>query len=122
MTAAPIQLDGVERFVADLQEEGHEPAVWGDVVRYVVVPATGVLAGRKVLTGVSASELQGWPMTPPHWIHLETTVTFDQTNSDIQNCPPGWQRHSRDSGPWDMSRKPIHLWIAHVRGVLGRAI
>ena len=34
----------------------------------------------------------------------------------------GWRRHSRDTGPWDMSRKPIHLWISHVRCVLGQVI
>lgn len=122
MSVAPIPMDGVARFIADLEEEGHEPTLCGDVVRYHAVPATGVRAGQKVPTGVSTSELQGWPMTPPHWIHLETDITFAHTNTDTQDCREGWQRHSRDAGPWDMSRKPIHLWISHIRGVLAQAI
>lgn len=122
MAVAPIPMDGVARFVADLEEEGHEPTVCGDVVRYCVVPAAGARAGQKVLTGISVSELQGWPMTPPHWIHLENDVTFAQTNSDNQDCPEGWRRHSRDTGFWNLNRKPIHLWISHVRCVLGQAI
>jgi hypothetical protein len=122
MAVAPIPLDGVERFVADLEEEGHEPTVCADVVRYSVVPVAGVRAGLKILTGVSTSELQGWPMAPPHWIHLENDINFTQTNVDITGCIEGWRRHSRDTGQWDMSRKPIHVWIAHVRGVLGQAI
>ncbi len=122
MAVAPIPMDGVARFIADLEEEGHEPTVCGDVVRYHAVPATGARAGQKVLTGVSMNELQGWPMTPPHWIHLEYDVNFAQTNTDNQDCPEGWRRHSRDTGPWDMSRKPIHTWISHVRCVLGQAI
>lgn len=122
MIATPIPMDGVARFVADLTEEGHEPAVCGDVVRYHLVPAAGVRAGQKVVTGVSTNELQGWPMTPPHWIHLEDEINFAQTNLDTQDCPSGWRRHSRDTGQWDMTRKPVHLWVAHVRGVLGQAI
>lgn len=112
---------GVDRFVADLEQEGHQPTVCGDVVRYYVVPASGSRAGERIVTGVSTSELQGWPMVPPHWIHLEDSITFAQTNSDAQDCPAGWHRHSRDTGAWDMSRKPIHVWISHVRGVLGQA-
>lgn len=122
MAVAPIPMGGVARFIADLEEEGHEPTVCGDVVRYYAVPAMGAHAGQKILTGVSMSELQGWPMTPPHWIHLENDVTFAHTNADTQDCPEGWRRHSRDTGVWDMNRKPIHLWISHVRGVLGQAI
>lgn len=122
MSASPTPMDGVSRFVADLEEEGCEPAVSGGVVTYHVVPAAGARAGQKVPTGVSASELQGWPMTPPHWIHLRDDITFAQTNSDTQDCPAGWRRHSRDTGLWDVNRRPIHLWISHVRGVIGQAV
>lgn len=122
MTAASIPADGVARFVADLEEEGHRPSVLGDVVRYHVVPAAGAHVGQEILTGVGTSELQGWPMAPPHWIHLEHNITFASTNSDTQTDSPGWRRHSFDTGTWDTSRKPIHVWIAHVRCVLGMAI
>ena len=122
MAVAPIPTEGVARFIADLQEEGHEPTVCGAVVRYFVVPVTGARAGQKVHTGVSTSELQGWPMAPPHWIHLQDDIAFAHTNADTQDCPAGWRRHSRDTGAWNMNRKPIHLWISHVRGMLGQAI
>lgn len=122
MAVAPIPMDGVARFIADLAEEGLEPTVRGGVVTHYVVPATGARAGQKIITGVSMSELQGWPMAPPHWVHLEDHITFAQTNADTQECLEGWRRHSRDTGVWDMSRKPIHLWIGHVRCVLGQVI
>jgi hypothetical protein len=114
--------DGVARFVADLEEEGHKPTRGGDTVRYVVVPATGRYAGRELETGVSVSELQGWPTVPPHWIHLPEEVAFAHTNTDTQDCAPGWRRHSRDAGPWALTRKPILIWVSHVRGALGQAV
>ncbi|MBC2586915.1 hypothetical protein [Rhodococcus aetherivorans] len=122
MTSVVPPADGVARFIADLADEGHEPARCGDVVRYRVIPASGRYAGVQLETGVSVCELQGWPTVPPHWIHLPDEVGFAHTNVDVQNCLPGWQRHSRDTGPWRMDRKPILVWIAHVRGVLGQAI
>jgi len=123
MTAVPVAADGVTRFVTDLEEEGHRPAVHGDVVRYHVVPVAGAQAGQEVITGVGTSELQAWPMAPPHWIHLgEGVALSSSTNTDTQLCPPGWRRHSFDTGAWVLNRKPIHLWVAHVRGVLSLAI
>lgn len=59
MTAALMSADGVARFVADLEEEGHRPSVHGDVVRYHVVPVAGARTGQEVITGVVTSELQG---------------------------------------------------------------
>lgn len=121
MTAGPSPTDGAARFIADLEEEGHQPTRCGDAITYIVVPAAGQLVGTHVRTGVSVSELQAWPMVPPHWIHLPDEVNFVHTNTDTTDCAPGWRRHSRDSGPWNLTRKPIHLWLAHVRGVLGQA-
>lgn len=122
MSAGPSLTDGVSRFIADLEDEGHSPTRRGDTVKYVVVPAAGRYAGREVETGVSTAELQGWPAVPPHWIHLRDEVDFAQTNTDVQDCEPGWRRHSRDTGPWAMDRKPILTWISHIRGVLGQAL
>lgn len=114
--------DGITRFIADLQEEGHKPTRCGGAVRYVVVPAAGRYAGQEVETGLSVSELQGWPTVPPHWIHLPEAVNFTHTNTDTQDCAPGWRRHSREAGPWALTRKPILIWISHVRGMLGLAV
>lgn len=122
MSVAPMPSDGVSRFTADLDEEGHAPSRHGDVIRYVVVPVTGRFAGQRVESGISVSELQGWPAVPPHWIHLRNEVEFAATNADTTDCAPGWRRHSRDTGNWTMDRKPILVWIAHVRGVLGQAV
>jgi hypothetical protein len=122
MTTGPTPADGVSRFIADLTEEGHEPTRCGDVVRYHVIPASGALAGQKIVTGVSASELQAWPSAPPHWMHLPDQINFAHTNADTQDCPTGWRRHSRDTGAWAMDRKPVLTWISHVRGFLGEAI
>ena len=122
MTSSPTSSSGVSRFIADLEEEGCKPVRAGDVVRYTVVPAAGRFAGQPVLTGVSVSEVQGWPAIPPHWIHLQTEVAFASTNQDSQDCPDGWRRHSRDIGQWTLDRAPILTWLSHVRCVIGRAI
>ena len=123
MTAGPSPTDdGVTRFIADLEDEGHKPVRCAESVRYTVVPAAGRFAGEEVSTGVSWDELQGWPTVPPHWIHLADEVNFSHTNTDTQGCEPGWRRHSRETGPWDMTRKPILIWISHVRGTLGQAV
>lgn len=121
MTSLPELSDGVSRFMADLVEEGHEPAHHGAVIRYIVIPVQGPFAGRGIETGVSVSEIHGWPTVPPHWIHLPDEVQFASTNTDTTDCPPGWRRHSRDTGLWTMNRKPILVWLAHLRGVLGEA-
>ena len=98
MTGGPFLTDGVTRFIADLEEEGLKPTRCGDAVRYVVVPAAGRYAGQEVETGVSMSELQGWPTVPPHWIHLPAEVEFAHTNTDTVDCAAGWRRHSREAG------------------------
>lgn len=113
--------DGPEGFLADLELEGLSPESRDGVMLYLVVPVTGPFAGQAISTGVSLDELQGWPAVPPHWIHLSKEVQFASTNIDQQGVLEGWQRHSRDIGQWDMSRRPILNWISHVRGVLGHA-
>lgn len=113
---------GAKRFFDDLTAELHEPVRQGGVIRYSVVPASGPLSGSRVETGVSVGELEGWPAAPPHWIHLPESVQFAHTNCDAQDCPPGWRRHSRDTGQWLLDRPAVHLWIAHVRGMLAMAL
>jgi hypothetical protein len=112
--------DGVGGFIADLAEEGMPATLEGAVVHYHIVPASGALAGQPVLTGVGADELQVWPAAPPHWIHLPDNIEFATTNVDRNGVIAGWRRHSRDTGIWDTSRRPILSWLAHVRGVLGQ--
>lgn len=121
MTSPTEPSDGVSRFMADLVEGGHEPALQGAVIRYFVTPVEGRFAGSRVETGISVSEIQAWPVVPPHWIHLPEGVQFTATNTDTTDCPPGWRRHSRDTGVWAPDRRPILTWVAHVRGVLGQA-
>ena len=122
MTGKPSPIGGVALFIADLEEEGHKPTRCCETVRYKVVPAAGRYAGQEVETGVSVSELQGWPAVPPHWIHLVDQVNFAHTNTDTVDCESGWRRHSREAGPWAMTRKPILSWISHVRGMIGQAV
>lgn len=113
---------GVEGFVADLEAHGCEPILEGDIIRYKVGVLSGRYAGKTVETAVNATEVQHWPTTPPHWIHLPEHVDFASTNADTNGCAPGWRRHSRDPGPWKLDRAPISIWIAHVRGVIGQAV
>jgi hypothetical protein len=112
---------GPERFVADLQSDGVAARQEGPVILYTVVPATGALAGVDIATAVSVSELQAWPTAVPHWLHFDEAITFRRTNTDNNDCLPGWLRHSRDVGQWDTSAPPVRAWLAHVRGVLSCA-
>ncbi len=112
---------GVDGFIADLGGQRVEATLTGNIVVYHLTPASGALVGRSVPTGVEVGELQGWPAIPPHWIHLPEEIHFASTNVDRQDVLEGWQRHSRDIGVWDMARRPVLNWIAHVRGVIGQA-
>ncbi|BBX95622.1 hypothetical protein [Mycobacterium lacus] len=112
---------GPDRFLADLACGGVPARREGPAIIYVVVPATGALAGVKIDTAVSVSELQSWPTTVPHWLHFREAIAFAHTNTDTNDCLPGWRRHSRDIGQWDTSAPPVRAWLAHVRGVLSTA-
>lgn len=110
------------RFVEDMA--AHNTPVLAEPNRLVfeVLAISGPLTGQRVPTGVSLSEVQAWPQVPPHWVHLPSTVTFAATNSDTVDCPPGWQRHSRDFALTDTSVAPAIAWLRHVRGVLSSAV
>ena len=72
-------------------------------------------------TGVSSSELQGWPIVPPTGSTCADDITFTHTNTDTPECAQGWRRHSREAGPWDMSRKPILSGSPTCAAMLGQA-
>jgi hypothetical protein len=112
---------GPDRFLADLAAAGASAYRDGPVIVYTVVPATGNLAGVEIDTAVSTAELQSWPTVVPHWLHFREAITFPHTNTDTNDCLPGWVRHSRDIGQWDTSAPPARVWLAHLRGVLSVA-
>ena len=114
--------DPAQQFIDDMTALGIPARVDGARVLYEVVAVGGALVGETVTTGVSISEVQSWPMVPPHWIHLPGSVLFVETNMDETDCPPGWNRHSRDFGYTDMSMPPALAWLRHVRGFISIAI
>jgi hypothetical protein len=107
-------------FVAGLSRLQTDPEVRGGLVVYHVEPVEGRHAGGLIETAVEVGELAGWPIAPPHWIHLPGGVTLPATN-----CQPstlaGWLRHSRQIRGWGGDADPERAWVAHVRGVLGVA-
>lgn len=112
---------GTRRFIDDLTAAGAPARLEGARVLYQVLAVGGAFAGQQVDTGVSVSEVQSWPMAPPHWVHLRDSVVFAETNADVTDCPPGWVRHSRDFA-FDMSAPPATAWLRHVRGFVSIAI
>jgi hypothetical protein len=111
---------GVDAFTAGLERCGRTPHVVNDVVSFTVEAFDGAHAGQAIETGVSIQELQGWPLTPPHWIHLPAEIAFSRTNT--QPSPvPGWVSHSRQIQGWGTAAEPAQAWIAHVRAVLGES-
>lgn len=111
-----------QQFIDDMTAVGAVAWADGPRILYDVVAVGGALNGQAVTTGVSVSEVQSWPMVPPHWIHLLDSVTFAETNMDATDCPPGWRRHSRDFAYTDMSVPPALAWLRHVRGFVSIAI
>ncbi|MDQ0212207.1 hypothetical protein [Arthrobacter bambusae] len=122
MSVLPELSGAAKRFMDDMAAVGTPVRAEENRLMYEVMAVGGALAGQNVSTGVSLSEVQGWPLTPPHWVHLPGSVAFAVTNMDETDCPPGWKRHSRDFNLTDTSVPPALAWLRHVRGFISLAI
>lgn len=122
MTDSPALSPAAQQFMDDMAAKGAPARQDGPRILYDVIAVDGMLAGETVVTGVSISEVQSWPVVPPHWVHLPAFLTFAETNMDQTDCPPGWNRHSRDFSHIDMAVPPALAWLRHVRGLLSIAI
>lgn len=111
-----------QQFIIDMTAVGAPARADGPRILYEVVAVGGALNGQTVTTGVSVSEVQSWPMVPPHWIHLPDSITFTETNIDEVDCQPAWKRHSREYSNNDTSVPPALSWLRHVRGFISVAI
>jgi hypothetical protein len=118
---SPELSSAAQQFVNDVTAAGAPARVDGARILYDVLAINGPLAGQLVTTGVSTAEVQSWPAVPPHWIHLPSSISFAATNMDQVDCPPGWNRHSRDYSYADTSVPPALAWLRHVRGFLSIA-
>lgn len=119
MTAPTVAVTGIDGFIAGLAAQGIEAERVGQLIVYRVEPLAGPYAGRPVETAVAASELGGWPLTPPHWVHLRDDVKLDGPQPSEE---AGWSRYSRPHpGRIDASENPAQAWVAHIRELLGRA-
>lgn len=110
-----------QQFMDDMTAVGAPARLDGTRILYEVKAVGGALSGQIVTTGVSIAEVLSWPMAPPHWIHLPDSVTFEATNMDETDCPPGWKRHSREFAFTDMNVPPALSWLRHVRGFISIA-
>lgn len=119
MTATPVTATGMAGFMAGLASQGIAAQQNGGLVVYTVEPLVGMYAGKAVQTAVAVSELEGWPLTPPHFVHLPNEVKLDGPQaSDVA----GWSKYSRPHrGRLDASAHPTRDWVAHIRELLGRA-
>lgn len=122
MSEATVLAGPAQQFINDMTAVGAPARADGLRILYDVVAVGGALSGQTVTTGVSVSEVQSWPMVPPHWIHLPESIAFAATNVDEVDCPPGWKRHSREYTNTDMSVPPALSWLRHVRGFISVAI
>lgn len=113
---------GDEAFIEGLQQHGIDTEIVDGVVCFRVLAATGALAGTRVETGVAVNELQGWPMVPPHWVHLPGSITIAPTNTSSTETRPGWVRHSRGIQHWGSDADLVNAWLGHVRSVLEGAV
>ncbi len=122
MSAPNTMTEPTRQFIADMTAEGAPARLDGARILFDVQAFDGPYRGQTLTTGVSISEIQSWPMLPPHWIHLPEAATFAETNADTTDCPPGWRRHSRDFTLTNMAIPPARAWLQHVRGVLSIAV
>ncbi|MCU1526748.1 MAG: hypothetical protein JWP75_511 [Frondihabitans sp.] len=122
MSDAPELTVATQQFINDMTAAGAPAWADGPRILYDVIAVGGALVGQTVTTGVSISEVQSWPMVPPHWIHLPKSIMFSETNADEIDCKPGWKRHSRNYGYTDTSVPPALEWLRHVRGFISIAI
>lgn len=118
MSDTPEPSEATVQFLEDMAATGHPARVDGARILYEIVAVGGPHQSETITTGVSVSEVQQWPLSPPHWIHLPEDLTFPGTNSDTTDCLPGWRRHSRDFTFTDTSIPPALAWLRHVRGQL----
>lgn len=110
---------GLSAFVAGLAAQCIETETRGPLIVYRLEPLAGARAGQLVETGVAVGDLSGWPMTPPHWIHVPNDMNIPSgQGSEL----PGWSRYSRPHpGRLDAAPNPAQAWVAHVREFLGHA-
>ena len=114
--------EGVDGFIEHLREVGLTARREGAVVVFELEALDGARAGHVVRSAVGITELGPWPAVPPHWVHFPDDVSISPTNSDQNECLPGWRRHSRDLKGWSFDEHPGQAWIAHVRSVLSNAV
>jgi hypothetical protein len=113
-------MTGPDGFAAGLAARGAAPTIVDCYVLYTVEVVEGSFAGKAVCTAVAIDELARWPLIPPHWIYLETAVTFVSTNTQLCQMPD-WIGHSRQIVGWGDDPDPVISWLAHVRAVIGEA-
>ncbi len=112
--------DGAQAFVAGLRVCGCDYQLRDQIVVFLITPVVGTHVGQPIETGVELNELEGWPMAPPHWVHLPSGIAVGPTNSRASTIP-GWLKHSRNAPGWGNAEEPAQAWLAHIQSVLGVA-
>lgn len=111
---------GIKAMMGGLEALGAMPVVRHGLVTFAVTPISGAHAQQMVETGVAEAEVQRWPATPPHWVHLPGDITIPRSNTRA-SPHPGWLMHSRDCRGWARETNHAMAWLAHVRSVLAEA-
>ena len=112
----------LDKIEIELQELGFATTRFtsphGEVVAFSYVIDVGRLLGTGCQLGVSMQE-QGFPVYPPHWIHLSPPINDKQGSgrqyTDEQGTP--WVAFSRPPTYWDnLPNKNIKAFLdEHVR-------
>ena len=112
---------GAQAFIDGLHKCGIAHEVSGNALVFPLTDVVGCYHGQAVKTGVALDELNGWPMTPPHWVHLPADIMVGPTNSR-PSLIEGWLMHSRNVAHWGNAKHPVQAWLAHVQSVLDVAV
>ena len=110
----------MQAFIDAMGELGLSPRREAELVICIVTPDDGARAGSEVEVGVSENELAGWPLVPPHWIHLASDVGFTETNIEASS-KAGWLKHSRRVPAWGSAPADTD-WESHLHAVLRKAV
>jgi hypothetical protein len=110
-----VNVWGVDRFVAELIELGHEPVVDGNRVSIAWTIPLGPRTGEEIRIGW---EVPGdWPETSPHGPHVNAGFNHPGGGNHESAFGPGWRHWSRPFNGWAASDRSMRTYLRFMHKV-----
>jgi hypothetical protein len=108
-------MDGIDRFMAGLQELGLKPERRGGLV---IVGQDIEPAVRAELGYIGADPPNDFPNIPPHWLHLHRGLVLPEGAAQPSELGDEWRKWSRQHPKWRGGPNASREWLAHARSLL----